>query len=90
VLGNGKVIAVKKFVQSMSSSQEQFENEVNLLRKLGHTNIVRLVGFCYETQPLQKRHEGKFVFAWNIECLLCLEYLPKGSLDKYISGMTFK
>ncbi|CAM0878364.1 unnamed protein product [Alopecurus aequalis] len=86
VLENGEVIAVKKFVQAMSSSQEQFENEVNLLRKLEHTNIVRLVGFSYETRPLQKHHEGKFIFAWEIECLLCLEYLPKGSLDKYISG----
>jgi serine/threonine protein kinase len=90
VLQNGMVIAVKKFVQSISSSQEQFENEVNLLRKLEHTNIVRLIGFCYETQPLQKRHEGRFSFAWEVECLLCLEYLHKGSLDKYISGMPFK
>uniref|UniRef100_A0A453MJ46 Protein kinase domain-containing protein n=1 Tax=Aegilops tauschii subsp. strangulata TaxID=200361 RepID=A0A453MJ46_AEGTS len=85
VLGNGKMVAVKKLVQSMPSSQQQFENEVNLLMKLKHPNIVRLVGYCYETQHLRGHHEGKIVFAWNTECLLCLEFLLKGSLDKYIS-----
>ncbi|XP_037444561.1 putative receptor-like protein kinase At4g00960 isoform X2 [Triticum dicoccoides] len=89
VLQNGKMVAVKKLVQSMSSSQEQFENEVNLLMKLKHTNIVQLLGYCYETQHLRKLHEGKFIFAWNTECLLCLECLPKGSLDKYISDASY-
>lgn len=89
VLQNGKMVAVEKLVQSMSSSREQFENEVNLLMKLKHTNIVQLLGYCYETQHLRKLHEGKFIFAWNTECLLCLECLPKGSLDIYISGMAF-
>ncbi|XBI86487.1 hypothetical protein VPH35_094432 [Triticum aestivum] len=89
VLGNGKMVAVKKLAQSMSNSLEQFENEINLLMKLKHPNIVQLVGYCYETQHLRNYHEGKFIFAWNTECLLCLEFLPKGSLDKYISGMPF-
>jgi serine/threonine protein kinase len=91
VLGNGNVIAVKKFLQSiMWSSEKQFENEINLLRQLEHRNIVRLLGFCYETKHVQKLHEGKFILVWNIECLICLEYLSKGSLNMYISGMLFK
>uniref|UniRef100_A0ACD5WHQ9 Uncharacterized protein n=1 Tax=Avena sativa TaxID=4498 RepID=A0ACD5WHQ9_AVESA len=86
VLGNGKIVAVKKLVQSMSSSQEQFENEVTILMKLKHPNIVQLLGYCYETQHLRNIHKGKSIFAENTECLLCLECLPKGSLEKYISG----
>ncbi|CAM0878347.1 unnamed protein product [Alopecurus aequalis] len=53
--------------------------------KLKHPNIVRLEGYCYETQHLHHKHEGKIIFAESTECLLCLEYLPKGSLEKYIS-----
>jgi hypothetical protein len=56
--------------------------------KLKHPNIVQLVGYCYETQHVYNNHEGNSIFAWNTQCLLCLECLPKGSLDKYISGMT--
>jgi serine/threonine protein kinase len=89
---NGEIIAVKKLVQALPSlsSHKQFENEVNLLMKLKHPNIVRLVGYCYETQHLHTPHEKKFVFAENIETLLCLECLPNGSLDKHISGMILK
>ncbi|KAI4986742.1 hypothetical protein ZWY2020_019372 [Hordeum vulgare] len=86
VLENGKMVAVKKLVQSLSRSQKQFENEVNLLMEPKHPNIVRIVAYCYETQHLRNHHEGKIVFAGNTECLLCLEFLPRGSLDKYISG----
>jgi serine/threonine protein kinase len=84
------MVAVKKILRVIPSSQTQFENEVNLLMELKHQNIVRLVGYCYETRHLHMLHEGKPVFAWDTESLLCLECLPNGSLDKYISGMTFK
>ncbi|KAM0928617.1 hypothetical protein ACQ4PT_002586 [Festuca glaucescens] len=84
-IGDGKMIAVKKLVQSISGSQEQFENEINLLMKLKHPNIVQLVSYCYETQRLHNQYEGKPIFAENTQCLLCLEYLPNGSLEKYIT-----
>jgi hypothetical protein len=58
--------------------------------KLKHPNIVRLLGYCYEMQNVRTLHEGKFIFVWSTESLLCLECLPMGSLDRYISGMTFK
>ncbi|CAM0878344.1 unnamed protein product [Alopecurus aequalis] len=85
VLENRKIIAVKKLAQSLSGSPEQFLNEATFLMKLKHPNIVRLEGYCYETQHLHHKHEGKIIFAESTECLLCLEYLPKGSLEKYIS-----
>uniref|UniRef100_A0ACD5WD24 Uncharacterized protein n=2 Tax=Avena sativa TaxID=4498 RepID=A0ACD5WD24_AVESA len=82
---NGGIVAVKKFVQPTSISCNQFENEVNFLMQLKHSNIVRLVGYCYEMQTVRTFHEGKFIFTWSTESLLCLECLPMGSLDMYIS-----
>lgn len=86
-LKSGEVVAVKKLVRAMPNLQKQFENEINLLMKLHHQNIVRSVGYSYETQHLHKQHEGEIVCARNTESSLCLEYLTNGSLDNHISGM---
>ncbi|KAM3393295.1 hypothetical protein ACQJBY_014136 [Aegilops geniculata] len=85
LLKNGETIAVKKLLNALPNSEKQFENEVNLLMELDHRNIVRLLGYCYESRRVHTPHEGNFVFVWNTESLLCLECLPNGSLDDYIS-----
>ncbi|KAK1612496.1 hypothetical protein QYE76_036169 [Lolium multiflorum] len=82
---NGEMVAIKKFLELMPNFMKQFKNEVDLLVTLKHPNIVRLIGYCYETQNVHMDHNGKFIFAEKTQCLLCLEYLPKGSLDRYIS-----
>ncbi|KAE8770742.1 myosin-15-like [Hordeum vulgare] len=86
VLKTRETIAVKKIVPSwMPGSQEQFQNEVYHLMMLKHPNIVRFLGYCYETWNEVQLCNGKHVFAEVTERLLCLEYLPKGSLDKHLS-----
>ncbi|XP_044321152.1 lysM domain receptor-like kinase 10 [Triticum aestivum] len=85
VLQNGEIIAVKKIASSFMLGQKQFENEVYHLMMLKHPNIVRFIGYCYETRNECLEYEGKHVFAETPERLLCLEYLSKGSLDKYIT-----
>uniref|UniRef100_A0ACD5Z0F8 Uncharacterized protein n=1 Tax=Avena sativa TaxID=4498 RepID=A0ACD5Z0F8_AVESA len=86
VLENGENIAVKKIVSSLTPGlQKQFENEVSHLMELKHANIARCVGYCYETRNECLLHNGKYVFAEMAERLLCLEYMPNGSLDKHIS-----
>ena len=90
VLQSGEVMAVKRLEPSMVRAQILFENEVHHLMRLNHPNIVRFMGYCYETKKLYENYEGKNVFAESSEMLLCLEYLPKGSLDGYLSGMAFK
>ncbi|CAM0901611.1 unnamed protein product [Alopecurus aequalis] len=82
VLPNGEMIAVKKYVWSL---QMQFESEVYHLMTLKHPNIVRCIGYCYETRNVCLEYNGQWVFAETAERLLCLEYLPNGSLDKYLS-----
>ncbi|CAL5093120.1 unnamed protein product [Urochloa decumbens] len=86
LLQNGDIIAVKKLQSTMPGLQDkQYENEVCHLMRLAHPNIVQLVGCCSETEEKLVLHNEKYVYAEKSERLLCLEYLPKGSLRNYIS-----
>jgi serine/threonine protein kinase len=88
VCQNGKCIAVKKLDQLKATVQKpQFENEVYHLMRLKHPNIVRFVGYCYETRNECVFHDGKYVFAEMPQKLVCLEYLPNRSLDRHVSGI---
>uniref|UniRef100_A0A0A9AJ24 non-specific serine/threonine protein kinase n=1 Tax=Arundo donax TaxID=35708 RepID=A0A0A9AJ24_ARUDO len=53
--------------------------------RVRHQNIVRFVGYCYETWLKYTEYNGVRVFAERPKRLLCFEYIPNGSLDKYIS-----
>ncbi|XP_047060560.1 cysteine-rich receptor-like protein kinase 26 [Lolium rigidum] len=85
VLQSGEMIAVKRLEPSMVCAQSLFENEIHHLMMLNHQNIVQFMGYCYETKKLYENYEGKMIFAESSEMLLCLGYLPKGSLDGYLS-----
>ena len=50
MLENGDVVAVKKLVSMPGVNDVQFENEVYHLMMLKHKNIVRFLGYCFETQ----------------------------------------
>nr|XP_040258210.1 probable serine/threonine-protein kinase BSK3 [Aegilops tauschii subsp. strangulata] len=86
-MSNGEFVAVKKLQVSLPSFQKQFENEVYRLMYLNHPNIVRLRGYCYETQNICVEHNGNFVFAEMSERLLCLQYYANGSLADESSGL---
>ena len=86
MLENADVVAVKKLVSMPGVNDVQFENEVYHLLMLKHKNIVRFLGYCFETRHVCILHNGRYCFAEMPEKLLCLEYLPNGSLDRHISG----
>ena len=91
VLANGDAIAVMKLTRTTSGLQDkQYENEARHLMGLKHPNIVQLVGYCSETENELVMHNGKYVYAEKSERLLCLDYLPNGSLCNHLSGMAIQ
>lgn len=81
---NGKEIAVKK-IYSIPADDVQFKNELSSLMKVRHQNIVRLVGYCYNVRHTHEKFCQEIVLAENVDRVLCLEYLPEGSLDTFLS-----
>ncbi|KAF7034336.1 hypothetical protein CFC21_045364 [Triticum aestivum] len=81
---NGEVIAVKKLPFRIGTDEKQFQNEYEHLKRLKHPNIVRLVGFCDETEHAFVEYKGKTIIAEEIHRALCLECLPKGPLSDYL------
>jgi serine/threonine protein kinase len=73
-IANGQMAAIKRAQQGSMQGAAEFKNEIELLSRVHHKNLVSLVGFCYE--------QG--------EQMLVYEYIPNGTLRENLMGNTHR
>lgn len=70
VLASGERVAVKRAQEDSMQGAEEFKNEIELLSRVHHKNLVGLVGYCYD--------QG--------EQMLVYEFMANGTMREWLSG----
>ncbi|KAJ1269976.1 hypothetical protein BS78_06G019500 [Paspalum vaginatum] len=69
-LADRRAVAVKRLMHGVGGGDAEFWAEATIIGRMHHLNLVRMWGFCAD-----REHR-----------MLVYEYVPNGSLDKYLFG----
>lgn len=72
VLNDGTAVAIKRLTNGGQQGDKEFLVEVEMLSRLHHRNLVKLVGYYSNRDSSQN--------------LLCYELVPNGSLEAWLHG----
>ncbi|KAJ6707874.1 hypothetical protein OIU85_028172 [Salix viminalis] len=70
VLQDGSVVAVKNLLNNKGQAEKEFKVEVEVIGKVRHKNLVRLIGYCAE----------------GASRMLVYEYVDNGNLEQWLHG----
>ncbi|KAI3896058.1 hypothetical protein MKX03_030929 [Papaver bracteatum] len=70
VLSDGSVVAIKRAQEGSLQGDKEFLNEIELLSRVHHRNLVSLIGYCDEES----------------EQMLVYEFMPNGTLRDHLSA----
>lgn len=76
ILADGTAVAIKKLTSGGPQGDKEFQVEIDMLSRLHHRNLVKLVGYYSSRDSSQH--------------LLCYELVPNGSLEAWLHGNTLR